>query len=61
MARSYGLPAERVERAGDIVPAVDKGLAAGGVGVVVVATGDRTVNVERHRRAWQAVAAALPA
>jgi 2-succinyl-5-enolpyruvyl-6-hydroxy-3-cyclohexene-1-carboxylate synthase len=61
VARSYGLPAERVERAGEVPAAVDKARAAGGVGVVVVATGDRTVNVERHRRAWQAVAAALPA
>jgi 2-succinyl-5-enolpyruvyl-6-hydroxy-3-cyclohexene-1-carboxylate synthase len=59
VARSYGLPAERVERAGDVAPAVEKALAAGGIHVVVVATGDRKANVERHRQAWAAVAAAL--
>jgi 2-succinyl-5-enolpyruvyl-6-hydroxy-3-cyclohexene-1-carboxylate synthase len=59
VARSYGLPAERVERAGEVVPAVEKAVAAGGVHVVVVATGDRQRNVERHRRAWAAVASAL--
>ncbi|MGH8972046.1 MAG: 2-succinyl-5-enolpyruvyl-6-hydroxy-3-cyclohexene-1-carboxylic-acid synthase [Acidimicrobiia bacterium] len=59
VARSYGLPAHRAERAGDVVPTVEKALAAGGVHVVVVATGDRQLNVERHRRAWEAVAEAL--
>ncbi len=59
VARSYGLPAERVDRAGDVIPALEKALVAGGVHVIVVATGDRSVNVERHRRAWEVVAAAL--
>ena len=58
VARSYGLSAERVDRAGDVGPALEKALAAGGVHVMVVATGDRAGNVERHRRAWEAVAAA---
>ncbi len=59
VARSYGLAAERVERAGDVIPTVEKAVTAGGVRVVVVDTGDRAANVERHRRAWEAVAAAL--
>jgi 2-succinyl-5-enolpyruvyl-6-hydroxy-3-cyclohexene-1-carboxylate synthase len=59
VARSYGLAAERVERAGDVIPTVEKAVTAGGVRVVVVDTGDRAANVERHRRAWEAVAAGL--
>jgi 2-succinyl-5-enolpyruvyl-6-hydroxy-3-cyclohexene-1-carboxylate synthase len=59
VARSYGLAAERVQRAGDVVPTVEKALAAGGVRVVVVGTGDRAGNVERHRAAWAAVAEAV--
>ncbi|MGH9034986.1 MAG: 2-succinyl-5-enolpyruvyl-6-hydroxy-3-cyclohexene-1-carboxylic-acid synthase, partial [Acidimicrobiia bacterium] len=59
VAGAYGLPAERVGRADDLVPAVEKARAGGGVQVVVVGTGDRTVNVERHRRAWAVVAEAL--
>ncbi|MGH9042389.1 MAG: 2-succinyl-5-enolpyruvyl-6-hydroxy-3-cyclohexene-1-carboxylic-acid synthase [Acidimicrobiia bacterium] len=59
VARSYGLPTERIDRAGDVGSAVEKALTAGGVHVIVVATGDRTGNVQRHRRAWQAVASAL--
>jgi 2-succinyl-5-enolpyruvyl-6-hydroxy-3-cyclohexene-1-carboxylate synthase len=59
VARSYALPAERVERAGDVVPTVEKAMAAGGVRVVVVGTGDRAGNVARHRAAWAKVAEAL--
>ena len=59
VARSYGLPAERVERAGEVIPTVEKALAAGGVRIVVVDTGDRAGNVERHRAAWAAVAEAV--
>ncbi|MDQ3947278.1 MAG: 2-succinyl-5-enolpyruvyl-6-hydroxy-3-cyclohexene-1-carboxylic-acid synthase [Actinomycetota bacterium] len=59
VARSYGLSAERVERAGDVVPTVEKALAAGGVRVLVVGTGDRAGNVARHRAAWAAVAEAV--
>jgi 2-succinyl-5-enolpyruvyl-6-hydroxy-3-cyclohexene-1-carboxylate synthase len=59
VAQAYGLLAERVERAGDVGPAVERGLAARGVRVVVVPTGDRTANVDRHRQAWAAVAEAV--
>lgn len=59
LARTYGVPAERVEGAGDVAPALTKAVAAGGIRVVVVATGDRSANVARHREAWAAVAAAL--
>jgi 2-succinyl-5-enolpyruvyl-6-hydroxy-3-cyclohexene-1-carboxylate synthase len=58
VARAYGVAAERVERAGDVGPAVERNLTAGGVRVVVVPTGDRTANVDRHRQAWAAVAEA---
>ncbi len=59
VAKAYGLPAERVERAGDVGPALERALAAGGVQVLVVPTGDRTANVDRHRQAWAAVAEAM--
>ena len=59
VAAAYGVPAERVDRAADVGPALDAALAAGGVRVLVVPTGDRTANVDRHRRAWAAVAEAL--
>ncbi|HEY3240112.1 MAG TPA: 2-succinyl-5-enolpyruvyl-6-hydroxy-3-cyclohexene-1-carboxylic-acid synthase [Acidimicrobiia bacterium] len=59
LARSYGLPAERVERAGDVVPTVEKALGAGGIHVLVVPTGDRAANVARHRQAWKAVASVV--
>ena len=59
VAQAYGVPAERVERPAEIAPAVERALAAGGARLVVVPTGDRAANVERHRRAWAAVASAL--
>jgi len=55
VAQAYGVAADRVERADDVGPAVERGVAAGGVHVVVVPTGDRTANVDRHRQAWAAV------
>ena len=61
VAAAYGLPAERVERAADLGPALEAALAAGGVRVLVVPTGDRAANVERHRAAWAAVAEAVGA
>lgn len=59
LARAYGLPADRVDRAGEVAPAVGKALAVGGVRVLVVGTGDRSLNVARHRQAWEAVARSL--
>ena len=45
-------------RAGDLAAALEVAMAAGGVRLVIVPT-DRVDNVERHREAWTAVAAAL--
>ena len=59
VATAFGLTATAVERAAEVVPAVQQALAAGGPRVVVVRTGDRTANVARHRQAWLAVAEAL--
>jgi 2-succinyl-5-enolpyruvyl-6-hydroxy-3-cyclohexene-1-carboxylate synthase len=59
VAQAYDVPAERVDRAGDVAPAVERAIATGGVRVVVVPTGDRTANVDRHRQAWAAVAGAV--
>ena len=58
LASMHGLPAQRVEKAGDVVPAVEAAIAAGGVRLVIVPT-ERADNVTRHREAWAAVAAAL--
>ena len=54
----HGLPADRVEKAGEVVPAVEAAIAAGGVRFVIVPT-ERADNVRRHRDAWRAVASAL--
>jgi 2-succinyl-5-enolpyruvyl-6-hydroxy-3-cyclohexene-1-carboxylate synthase len=54
----HGLPADRVEKAGEVVPAVEAAIAAGGVRFVIVPT-ERADNVRRHRDAWKAVASAL--
>ena len=59
VAAAYGVPAERVEKATEVGPALERALAAGGVRLVVVPTGDRTANVDRHRQSWAAVAAAI--
>ena len=53
----HGVTVERVEKATEVVPAVDAGVAAGGVRCVIVPT-DRADNVARHREAWAAAAAA---
>src|SRR5262245_5649519 len=58
LAAMHGLPVDRVEKAGDVVPAVDAAISAGGVRCVIVPT-ERADNVGRHREAWAAVAAAL--
>jgi 2-succinyl-5-enolpyruvyl-6-hydroxy-3-cyclohexene-1-carboxylate synthase len=54
----YGLPAERIEKASAVVPALEAAVAAGGVRLLIVPT-DREANVERHREAWQAVERAV--
>src|SRR5581483_7564995 len=59
VAAAYGVLAERVEKASEVGPALDRALAAGGVRLVVVPTGDRAANVDRHRQAWAAVAAGI--
>jgi len=59
VAEAYGVPARRVERAADLEPELHEALAAGGVRVLIVPTGDRTANVDRHRQAWAAVAEAV--
>jgi 2-succinyl-5-enolpyruvyl-6-hydroxy-3-cyclohexene-1-carboxylate synthase len=58
LASMHGLPAQRVEKAGEVVPAIETAIAAGGVRFVIVPT-ERTENVRRHRDAWTAVASAL--
>ena len=60
VAAAVAVPAVRVERAAEVVPAVDRARADGGVRLVVVPT-DRADNVARHDQAWQAVAAAIGA
>ena len=59
VAQAYGVPVEGVDRAGDVAPAVERAVAARGVRVVVVPTGDRTANVDRHRQAWAEVVVAV--
>src|SRR2546429_8327717 len=54
----HGLRADRVEKAGEVVPAIEAAIAAGGVRFVIVPT-ERADNVRRHRDAWKAVASAI--
>lgn len=58
LARVHGLGARRVERAGEVVPAVETAIKAGGVQVIVIPT-DRADNVARHQQVWDAVAGAV--
>ncbi|MDQ6726128.1 MAG: 2-succinyl-5-enolpyruvyl-6-hydroxy-3-cyclohexene-1-carboxylic-acid synthase [Actinomycetota bacterium] len=53
LAGVHGMAAERVTKAGDLLPALDRALAAGGVRLVIVPT-DRVDNADRHRRVWEA-------
>jgi 2-succinyl-5-enolpyruvyl-6-hydroxy-3-cyclohexene-1-carboxylate synthase len=58
LARSYGVPAERIERQADVRPAVHEALERGGVRVVVVPT-ERSANVAVHDAIHAAAARAL--
>jgi 2-succinyl-5-enolpyruvyl-6-hydroxy-3-cyclohexene-1-carboxylate synthase len=57
VAKAYGVPARRVTRAAEVVPAVLDAVDAGGVRIVVVPT-HRVDNVDRHREIWVTVAQA---
>ena len=60
LAAVHDVPADRVDKAGDLPAALEAAIAAGGVRLIVVPT-DRVDNVARHRDAWATVAAALDA
>jgi 2-succinyl-5-enolpyruvyl-6-hydroxy-3-cyclohexene-1-carboxylate synthase len=60
LAAVAGLDHQQVTRAGELVPALDKALAAGRSSVLLV-PGERSRNAARHRQALDAVAAALGA
>ncbi|MFP5319405.1 MAG: 2-succinyl-5-enolpyruvyl-6-hydroxy-3-cyclohexene-1-carboxylic-acid synthase [Acidimicrobiia bacterium] len=57
VAAAYGVPAQRVAAADEVVPAMEAAVDAGGVRMVIVPT-DRAANVARHREVWAAVASA---
>jgi 2-succinyl-5-enolpyruvyl-6-hydroxy-3-cyclohexene-1-carboxylate synthase len=56
LAQAYGVDARRVERASQVIPAVESAVASGGVHVVVVPT-DRRTNLQRHESLWNQVTA----
>jgi 2-succinyl-5-enolpyruvyl-6-hydroxy-3-cyclohexene-1-carboxylate synthase len=58
LARVHGVAVDEIEKAGDLVPALQASVRTGGVRVLLVRT-DRATNVARHREVWSAVAAAL--
>ena len=58
LAAVHRVPCTVIERASSLASEVTAALDAGGVRIVLVRT-ERTDNVERHRRAWAAVAAAI--
>jgi 2-succinyl-5-enolpyruvyl-6-hydroxy-3-cyclohexene-1-carboxylate synthase len=55
LAAVHGVGVEQVGKADDLVPAVERAIAAGGIRLVLVTT-DRADNVARHRQVWEAVA-----
>jgi 2-succinyl-5-enolpyruvyl-6-hydroxy-3-cyclohexene-1-carboxylate synthase len=58
LAAAARVPSRVVEKAADLVPALDAALAGGGTSLVVV-RGDRAANLARHRAVTEAVAAAV--
>jgi 2-succinyl-5-enolpyruvyl-6-hydroxy-3-cyclohexene-1-carboxylate synthase len=58
LAAAARVPARVVEKAADLVPALDAALAAGGTQLAVV-RGDRAANLARHLALTEAVAAAV--
>jgi 2-succinyl-5-enolpyruvyl-6-hydroxy-3-cyclohexene-1-carboxylate synthase len=54
LAGVHGVTAETVTEADDLVAALRRALAAGGIRLVLVPT-DRADNVARHRQVWEAV------
>jgi 2-succinyl-5-enolpyruvyl-6-hydroxy-3-cyclohexene-1-carboxylate synthase len=58
LAAVHGVPVHTIEKAGELGPALEMAVDAGGVRVVLVHT-DRATNVTRHRDVWSAVAASL--
>ncbi len=54
LAAVHGIGSEQVTKADELLPAVDRAMAGGGVRLVIVPT-DRVDNVARHRQAWEAV------
>jgi 2-succinyl-5-enolpyruvyl-6-hydroxy-3-cyclohexene-1-carboxylate synthase len=58
LAAAARIPSRVVEKAADLVPALDAALAGGGTSLVVV-RGDRAANLARHRAVTEAVAAAV--
>jgi 2-succinyl-5-enolpyruvyl-6-hydroxy-3-cyclohexene-1-carboxylate synthase len=58
LAAAARVPARMVEKAADLVPALDAALAGGGTELVLV-RGDRAANLARHRALAEAVAVAV--
>ncbi|HWD45450.1 MAG TPA: 2-succinyl-5-enolpyruvyl-6-hydroxy-3-cyclohexene-1-carboxylic-acid synthase [Actinomycetota bacterium] len=58
LAAAARVPATVVEKAADLLPALDAALAGGGTRLLV-ARGDRAANLARHRAVTEAVAAAV--
>jgi 2-succinyl-5-enolpyruvyl-6-hydroxy-3-cyclohexene-1-carboxylate synthase len=58
LAAAAGIPARVVEKAADLVPALDAALAGGGTELVLVRS-DRAANLARHRALAEAVAVAV--
>ena len=58
LAAAARVPARAVEKAVDLVPALEAAVAGGGTQLLLV-HGDRAANLARHRTVTEAVAAAV--